>query len=50
VKVLTDRQVDRILHLILFIERSSSKEDSTRYVEEIREIIRQAEQVTLKME
>ena len=49
-KVLTESQVNEINRLLLEIERSNTKEQSTVYSEKILAIIRQAEQVTLKLE
>ena len=49
-KVLTERQVDEIFDLLLKVEKSDGKRQTIAYAEMILTIIRQAEQVTLKLE
>ncbi len=49
-KVLTEWQVNKINALILQIEKESNKQKIISLVEGIREVLSQAEQVTLKLE
>ena len=49
-KALTERQVERINHFLLRIERANSKEEIVGCAETIRELILQAEQVNLKFD
>ena len=48
-KVLTEWQVSRINALLLRIEKESHKETIVSLAEGIREVLSQAEQVTLKL-
>jgi hypothetical protein len=49
-KALTERQVERVNHFLLRIERANSKEEIVGCAETIRELILQAEQVNLKFD
>jgi hypothetical protein len=49
-KVLTEPQVERVIVLLLRIEKARSKEETVGLAEAIRATILEAEKVTLKLE